>query len=140
MTHADMTGIDDAIRVAGGVEGLGDRLGCAHSSVVRWRQRGRVPADRVVAIEVATGVPRHRLRPDLYGQADRPGLAEAQAPYTAEARRLGLDPARITEAALAKAVGDEKARRWAKENREAIAAHNAWVAEHGLPLARFRTF
>ncbi len=140
MTHADTTGINDAIRAAGGVEGLGDRLGCAHSSVVRWRQRGRVPADRVVAIEAATGVPRHRLRPDLYGAPTRPGLSETQAPYLAEARSLGLDPRRITEAALAKAVGDEKARRWAEENRDAIAAQNAGVEEHGLPLARFRTF
>ena len=80
MTHADTTCINDAIRAAGGVEGLGDRLSCAHSSVVRWRQQGRVPADRVVAIEAATGVPRHRLRADLYGAPTRPDLSETQAP------------------------------------------------------------
>ena len=108
--------------------------------MVRWRQRGRVPADRVVAIEAATGVPRHRLRPDLYAQPDRPGMAESQLPYLAEARSLGLDPQRIASAALAKAVGDEKARRWAEENREAIAAHNAWIEAHGLPLAHLRLF
>jgi DNA-binding transcriptional regulator YdaS (Cro superfamily) len=27
---------------------------------------GRVPAERVLSIEAATGVPRHELRPDLY--------------------------------------------------------------------------
>lgn len=132
--------MDDAIRAAGGVEALGDRLGCAHSSVVRWRQRGRVPADRVVAIEAATGVPRHRLRPDLYAQPARPGMAETPAPYIAEAKRLGLDPGRIAEDALRSAVADEKARRWAEENREAIEAHNAWVEEHGLILAKYRMF
>ncbi|MBR0656501.1 type II toxin-antitoxin system CcdA family antitoxin [Plastoroseomonas arctica] len=140
MAQDQTSGIDEAIRAAGGVEGLGDALGCAHSSVVRWRQRGRVPADRVVAIESATGVPRDRLRPDLYAQPARPGMAEAQAPFVAEARSLGLDPERIAEAALRTAVSDEKARRWAEENREAIAAHNAWVEEHGVILAKYRMF
>jgi antitoxin CcdA len=140
MTQTTGSGIDDAIRAAGGVERLGNALGCAHSSVVRWRQRGRVPADRVVAIEAVTGVPRHRLRPELYALPDQPGMAETQAPYLAEARSQGVDPQHIPEAALTKAAGDEKARRWVEENREAIESYNAWVEEHGVILAKYRTF
>ncbi len=138
MTQKETSGIDDAIRAAGGVERLGEALGCAHSSVVRWRQRGRVPADRVVAIEEATGVARRRLRPDLY--ATQPGKAEAQAPNRPEARRPARAAGRPAEAALAPVSGDEKARRWVEENREAIAAHKAWVEEHGLILAKYRMF
>lgn len=137
MAQGQNAGIDDAIRVAGGVERLGDALGCAHSSVVRWRQRGRVPADRVVAIEAVTGVPRHRLRPDLYAGATLGGMAENQAPYGREAGEARPDPQR---SAAVQATSDEKARRWAEENREAIESYNAWVEEHGVILAKYRMF
>jgi DNA-binding transcriptional regulator YdaS (Cro superfamily) len=38
-------------------------LGLHASAVYQWR---RVPADRVVAVERLTGIPREVLRPDLY--------------------------------------------------------------------------
>ena len=38
-------------------------LGISRSAVSRWQQ---VPAERVAAVERATGIPRERLRPDLY--------------------------------------------------------------------------
>jgi antitoxin CcdA len=69
-----------------------------------------------------------------------PGFAEAQSPFAQQAEALGLNPAAITAAALKKAIGDEKARRWAEENAEAIAAHTRYVEEHGLPLAKYRMF
>ncbi|MDE1996332.1 MAG: type II toxin-antitoxin system CcdA family antitoxin [Rhizobiaceae bacterium] len=34
----------------------------------------------------------------------------------------------------------ERERLWLKDNEKAIAAANAWVEEHGLPLARYRQF
>lgn len=40
-------------------------IGVNKSSVTLWGLR-RVPAERVLEIEKATGVPRHELRPDLY--------------------------------------------------------------------------
>ena len=82
--------MDEAIYIAGGVARLGEVLGVAHTSVVRWRKSGRVPADRVLAVEAATGVARHRLRPDLFEAAPPAGFAEAQAPFAAEAQSLGL--------------------------------------------------
>lgn len=57
-------GIDAAIRAAGGVGALARKIGIAQPSVSNW---SRVPAERVIAIEAATGVPRSTLRPDLYG-------------------------------------------------------------------------
>lgn len=56
-------GLDEAIRAAGGVSELARRIGITQPSVSNW---SRVPSDRVVAVETATGVPRAVLRPDLY--------------------------------------------------------------------------
>ena len=56
-------GLDEAIRAAGGASELARRIGISQPSVSNW---SRVPADRVVAVESATGVPRAVLRPDLY--------------------------------------------------------------------------
>src|SRR5262245_66686410 len=57
------TGLDEAIRAAGGVGALARKIGIAQPSVSNW---SRVPAERVIAVEAATGVPRAVLRPDLY--------------------------------------------------------------------------
>lgn len=56
-------GLRAAIRAAGGIGALARRLGIAQPSVSGWR---RVPAERIVAVERATGVHRSVLRPDLY--------------------------------------------------------------------------
>jgi TorA maturation chaperone TorD len=56
-------GLVEAIRAAGGVSELARRLGIAQPSVSNWE---RVPAERVVSVEEATGVDRVRLRPDLF--------------------------------------------------------------------------
>lgn len=36
------------------------------STITRWSQT-RVPAERVLQIEAATGISRHDIRPDIYG-------------------------------------------------------------------------
>ncbi|MBX9775385.1 MAG: molecular chaperone TorD family protein [Xanthobacteraceae bacterium] len=58
-------GLDEAIRAAGGVGALARKIGISQPSVSNW---SRIPAERVVAIEAATGVDRSVLRPDLYGE------------------------------------------------------------------------
>jgi TorA maturation chaperone TorD len=57
------TGLDQAIRAAGGVAALARKIGIAQPSVSNW---ARVPAERILAVEAATGVGRAALRPDLY--------------------------------------------------------------------------
>jgi TorA maturation chaperone TorD len=73
------SGLGEALRAAGGVSELARRIGISQPSVSNW---SRVPADRVVAVEAATGVARAVLRPDLYGDApdafDDTGVARAQ--------------------------------------------------------------
>jgi DNA-binding transcriptional regulator YdaS (Cro superfamily) len=50
-------------KLAGGTTALARRLGISKQAVSMW---GRIPAERVIAIEAATGIPREELRPDLY--------------------------------------------------------------------------
>jgi antitoxin CcdA len=57
-----------------------------------------------------------------------------------EAKALDINLSRACEAGLEAALREERKRRWQEENREAIEASNAWVATHGLPLARYRQF
>lgn len=57
-----------------------------------------------------------------------------------EAKNLDINISRIAEDGIAKAVAEEKARRWKMENREAIQSLNAYVEENGLPLEEFRQF
>jgi TorA maturation chaperone TorD/DNA-binding transcriptional regulator YdaS (Cro superfamily) len=61
------SGLEQAIRAAGGVASLARAIGIAQPSVSNWT---RIPAERVLAVEALTKVPRFILRPDLYGTAD----------------------------------------------------------------------
>lgn len=128
-------GLAAAIEAAGSGRELGRRLGLSGGAIAQWT---RVPSERVAEVEAATGVPRHRLRPDLFAMP--PGFAETQAPFATEARALGLDPDAIAQKAIRDAIKAEKERRWLEENREAIEAQNAWVEKHGVPLAKYRMF
>ena len=57
-----------------------------------------------------------------------------------EAKRLRVNISEACERGLSEQVAKSRAERWREENREAILASNAWVEEHGLPLARYRQF
>jgi TorA maturation chaperone TorD len=66
-------GLEEAIRAAGGVGALARGLGISQPSVSNWQ---RIPAERVIAVEALTGVPRAALRPDLYpANSDEPQAA-----------------------------------------------------------------
>jgi len=54
---------DRAVKEAGGPTRLAEKVGVTRSAVSQWR---RVPAERVLDVERATGVSRHELRPDIY--------------------------------------------------------------------------
>ena len=61
------SGVEDAIRAAGGVGVLARSLGISQPAVSNW---ARVPAERVLQVEAITGVGRVRLRPDLYAEPE----------------------------------------------------------------------
>ena len=60
-------GLEQAIRAAGGIASLARAIGIAQPSVSAW---SRIPAERVLAVEALTRVPRVALRPDLYGSSE----------------------------------------------------------------------
>lgn len=67
-----MNALDRAIEAAGGPAGLARALAVKPNVVTNWRLRKQVPAEQVLAVEAATGVSRHDLRPDVFGDAPAP--------------------------------------------------------------------
>ena len=99
-------GLDEAIRAAGGITELARRIGISQPSVSNW---SRIPAERVLSVEAATGVARAILRPDLY--EERPGLPdEVDAARAREYALLAVLLARAPDAEfltrIAKLRGD----------------------------------
>jgi TorA maturation chaperone TorD len=79
------TGLSEAIRAAGGVGALAQKIGISQPSVSNWY---RVPSERVLSVEEATGVSRSVLRPDLFGEAAV--ASDADPVETARAHEYGL--------------------------------------------------
>jgi TorA maturation chaperone TorD len=92
-------GLSEAIRAAGGVRALAQKIGISQPSVSNWT---RVPADRVRAVEAATGISRAVLRPDLFAQVDKtgPDLDDVDAARAQEYALLSVLLARAPDAAL----------------------------------------
>ncbi len=53
---------------------LAEAIGVFPSAISQWT---KVPAERVLAVEEATGISRHDLRPDLFGEAPKTKKARA---------------------------------------------------------------
>ena len=72
--------------------------------------------------------------------ADRNAALSLDEGLVEQARSLNLDVAKAAEEGIARAVKSERERLWKIENAEAIAAANAYIEKHGLPLAKYRQF
>jgi len=92
-------GLEEAIRVAGGVGALAQKIGISQPSVSNW---WRVPAERVVAVETVTGVTRTVLRPDLYGEPSTATIDDVDAARAAEYALLAALLARTPDADMLK--------------------------------------
>src|SRR5579885_1463742 len=97
-------GLQEAIRAVGGVTELARRIGISQPSVSNWT---KIPAERVLAVEAVSGVPRATLRPDLYGESsmDEVDLARASE-YALLANVLTRAPDAKLLAQLAELRGD----------------------------------
>lgn len=59
--------LEDAIERFGSQSAMARHLGVSQPSVSDWvRRMGRIPPEHVLAVEAATGISRHVLRPDIY--------------------------------------------------------------------------
>jgi TorA maturation chaperone TorD len=105
-------GLARAIDKAGGVAELARKIGIAQPSVSNWN---RIPAQRVIAVEAATGISRRELRPDLYDESELAAPAHAVDPvdaarahqYLLLASLLAAPPSKKMLGALAMLEGDE---------------------------------
>ena len=70
----------------------------------------------------------------------RPTNISLDSAMIEDAKELGINISRACEQGLSEEIRAERNRRWLEENREAIEASNAYVAEHGLPLEKYRLF
>jgi TorA maturation chaperone TorD len=98
-------GLLEAIRAAGGVSELARQITISQPSVSNWI---RVPADRVVSVEAATGVDRAVLRPDLYG-GNRMDIDEVDAARAQEYALLATLLTRAPDAALLSRLSELRA-------------------------------
>jgi DNA-binding transcriptional regulator YdaS (Cro superfamily) len=70
MSEPDLSPVDKVIKHFGGQSKAAEALGLPPANVGMWKLRGRVPADKVLAVEAATGISRHELRADIFGDAE----------------------------------------------------------------------
>ena len=55
-----------AVDALGSQRKLAQRLHIKRQAVNAWVKKGKIPAERVIAVENVTGISRKVLRPDLY--------------------------------------------------------------------------
>lgn len=70
--------IEVALTAVGGTSALAHLMGIDRRIVHNWRSRKHIPAERVLAVEAASGVPRTVLRPDLYPAIPKAAQPSAQ--------------------------------------------------------------
>lgn len=122
----DMTALDKAVQAAGSQQALAHLLGIKPPSVSGWYDRRRVPAERCIAIEKATGVSRHDLRPDVFGAAE-----PSRSQLVAETRAL-VD-SRITKRALRARLGMSSDAHLAKVLGLPVDEVSGWADEDMVP-------
>jgi antitoxin CcdA len=62
------------------------------------------------------------------------------AQLLAVARELDVNISQAAEQGLERAIAERRAALWLEENRAALESSNAFVEQHGLPLAQYRNF
>ncbi len=116
----------------GGQAAMARLLGVRPQAVNQWAKGRRpIPARHVLAIEAATGVSRHELRPDVFG----PGAASErpeQPPTVAEQIRSEVD-SRMSKRALRAKLGVANDKLLAKVLKLPTEQVEGWPEEGTLP-------
>lgn len=69
MNKTNEKAVQRAIARAGGMRPLANAIGVTYQAIQAWRKR--IPAERVFDVELATGIPKEELRPDLFAKRRR---------------------------------------------------------------------
>lgn len=79
LEHRVKSVLAEAVRAAGNQTAFGRLIGKRQSSVREWLVNDRpLPAEHVLKVEEATGISRHRLRPDIYPETTSHVLPSAE--------------------------------------------------------------
>ena len=70
----------------------------------------------------------------------KPTNVSLEVALVEEAKQLGVSISQASNRGLEQAVKKARGERWLEENMAALESYNAYVAEHGLPLAKYRLF
>jgi DNA-binding transcriptional regulator YdaS (Cro superfamily) len=70
--------LEQAIATLGSQTALAKAIGKSQGHISKWLERSYVPAESVLAIESATGIPRQKIRPDLYPEMSSEPLPNKQ--------------------------------------------------------------
>lgn len=75
--------ISEIIVAAGSLTALAEACGCSPANISQLkRRRSFLPPRFVIAVEDITGIPRTRLRPDIY-PVDQPSISHSKRPLRA---------------------------------------------------------
>lgn len=85
LEHLSDSPLAVAVRAAGSQSAFGRLIGRSQSTVHDWLADDKpLPAEYVLAVEAATGISRHDLRPDIYPRPEAdpraPGYLEGVRP------------------------------------------------------------
>jgi len=120
-------------RTGTGQAGLARLLGVSPQAVNQWVNGNRpVPSRHVLAIERATGVSRHALRPDVFG----PGAAveaPAQPQQTVVQQIRAEVDSRMSKRALRAKLGVSNDKQLAKVLQLPVDQVESWPEEKGVP-------
>lgn len=61
-----MSVVDEVIKACGGLGPTADKCGLKYQAIQKWKKSGVIPLSRVLLVERVSGVPRERLRPDIF--------------------------------------------------------------------------
>jgi len=112
-------------KLGAGQAGIARLLGVTPQAVNQWVSGNRpVPPRHVLAIEAATGVSRHELRPDVFGAAEV---------STVRALTGSLVDSRMSKRALRAKFGFKTDAPLAKLLRLPLEQVEAWPEEQGVP-------
>ncbi|WP_155760620.1 transcriptional regulator [Stenotrophomonas maltophilia] len=129
-----MNHIAAAVEKAGtGQAGLARLLGVSPQAVNQWVNGNRpVPPRHVLAIEKATGVSRHELRPDVFGPGAVAELQDQRQPTVAEQIRSEVDT-RMSKRALRARLGVSNDKQLAKVLQLPVEQVEGWAEEDMVP-------
>ena len=74
------------------------------------------------------------------GDTRRATNVSLSAQLLAEARALDVNVSRAAEQGLIQAIAERRAALWLEESQDSLESSNAFVEQHGLPLAQYRYF